>query len=150
MPRYDDIGPTMPTPAEADAMPNRKDPMRRDLLILRALCIALLVLSLVLVGVVWRLSSRVEATERAVDALPGIVSQAADEKLAQLAPQLEQRLGRFEEMSNRVEQRIGAAETTVVERMRIEAPKVLDAYADQKIAQIERAAEKIEKNLSKK
>ena len=78
------------------------------------------------------------------------IAQAADQKLAQLAPQLEKRLGRFEEMSNRIEQRISIAEKTVVERMRTEAPKVLDAYAQQKIAQIQREAEKIERSLSKK
>ena len=91
-----------------------------------------------------------EASERAVSALPGTIAQAADQKLAQVAPQLEKRLGRFEEMSNRIEQRISIAEKTVVERMRTEAPKVLDAYAQQKIAQIQREAEKIERSLSKK
>ena len=61
-----------------------------------------------------------------------------------LAPQLEKRLGRFEEMSNRIEQRIRAAEETVIERMRTEAPKVLEAYTQQKIARIQREAERIQ------
>lgn len=157
MPRYDDNDPTIPTPKAAsaapaglDAMPIRMEKMRRDLLVVRALCIALIALSLVLAGLVYQLSGRVEASERAVNALPGTIAQAADQKLAQLAPQLEKRLGRFEEMSNRIEQRISTAEKTVVERMRTEAPKVLDAYAQQKIAQIQREAEKIERSLPKK
>jgi Tfp pilus assembly protein PilN len=157
MPRYDDNDPTVRTPKAAadaptavDAVSSRTEAMRRDLLILRALCIALLAISLVLAGVVYRLSSRVEASERAVNALPGTIAQAADQKLAQLAPQLEKRLGRFEEMSNRIEQRISAAENTVIERMRSEAPKVLDAYTQQKILQIQREAERIRNSLPKR
>jgi len=124
--------------------------MRRDLLVVRALCIALVALSLVLAGLLYQLSGRVDAEERAVNALPATIAQAADQKLAQLAPQLEKRLGRFEEMSNRIEQRISAAENTVIERMRSEAPKVLDAYTQQKIAQIQREAERVERSLPKR
>jgi uncharacterized protein YicC (UPF0701 family) len=124
--------------------------MRRDLLVVRSLCIALIALSLVLAWLLYQLSGRVDAQERAVNALPGTIAQAADQKLAQLAPQLEKRLGRFEEMSNRIEQRISAAESTVVERMRTEAPKVLDAYTQQKIAQIQREAERIQNTLPKR
>ena len=157
MPRYDDNDPTVRTPnpaaaapAAADEKPNRMEAMRRDLLILRVLCIALIAISLVLAGLVYHLSNRVEASERAVNALPGTIAQAADQKLAQLAPQLEKRLGRFEEMSNRIEQRISAAENTVIERMRSEAPKVLDAYTQKKIAQIEREAERIRNSFPKR
>jgi hypothetical protein len=157
MPRYDDNDPTVRTPkaataapAAADEKPNRMEAMRRDLLILRALCIALIAISLVLAGLVYHLSNRVEASERAVNALPGTIAQAADQKLAQLAPQLEKRLGRFEEMSNRIEQRISAAENTVIERMRSEAPKVLDAYTQQKIAQIQAEARKVQAGLQKR
>jgi uncharacterized protein YicC (UPF0701 family) len=157
MPRYDDFDPTIPTPKAAtaapagpDAMSNRMEAMRRNLLVVRALCIALIALSLVLAGLLYQLSGRVDAQERAVNALPGTIAQAADQKLAQLAPQLEKRLGRFEEMSNRIEQRISAAESTVVERMRTEAPKVLDAYTQQKIAQIQREAERIQSTVLKK
>jgi len=89
----------------------------------------------------------VSASERAVEALPAVISQAADEKLAQLTPQLEKRLDRFEQMSNRIEQRITAAENTVIERMRTEAPKVLDAYTQQKIAQIQKEAERVQGSL---
>jgi len=92
----------------------------------------------------------VDAQERAVNALPGTIAQAADQKLSQLAPQLEKRLGRFEEMSNRIEQRITVAENTVIERMRTEAPKVLDAYTQQKIAQIQHEAARIQESLPKK
>ena len=59
MPRYDDFDPTMPTPKAAaaapagvDALPNRMEAIRRDLLIVRALCIALLAVSLLLAGLV--------------------------------------------------------------------------------------------------
>jgi len=157
MPRYDDFDPTTPTPnaaaaapAAVDAMSSRMEAMRRDLLVVRALCIALIALSLVLAGLLYQLSGRVDAQERAVNALPGTIAQAADQKLAQLAPQLEKRLGRFEEMSNRIEQRISAAENTVIERMRSEAPKVLDAYTQQKIAQIQREAERIQSTVLKR
>jgi len=75
---------------------------------------------------------------------------AADQKLSQLAPQLEKRLGRFEEMSNRIEQRITVAENTVIERMRTEAPKVLDAYTQQKIAQIQHEATRIQGSFPKR
>jgi uncharacterized protein YicC (UPF0701 family) len=157
MPRYDDFDPTIPTPKAAtaapaglDAMSNRMEAMRRDLLVVRALCIALIALSLVLAGLLYQLSGRVDAQERAVNALPGTIAQAADQKLAQLAPQLEKRLGRFEEMSNRIEQRISAAENTVIERMRSEAPKVLDAYTQQKIAQIQREAERVRNTVVKR
>jgi len=157
MPRYDDFDPTTPTPkaaaaapAAVDAMSSRMEAMRRDLLVVRSLCIALIALSLVLAWLLYQLSGRVDAQERAVNALPGTIAQAADQKLAQLAPQLEKRLGRFEEMSNRIEQRISAAESTVVERMRTEAPKVLDAYTQQKIAQIQREAERIQNTLPKR
>ena len=61
-----------------------------------------------------------------------------------LAPQLEKRLDRFEAMSNKIEQQIAATEKTVVERMRTEAPKVLDAYTQQKIAQIQREAARVQ------
>jgi Na+/phosphate symporter len=157
MPRYDDNDPTVRAPSAAtaapaavDEKPNRLEAMRRDLLVVRVLCIALIALSLVLAGLVYQLSNRVEASERAVNALPGTIAQAADQKLAQLAPQLEKRLGRFEEMSNRIEQRISVAENTVIERMRSEAPKVLDAYTQQKIAQIQREAERIRGSLPKR
>ena len=157
MPRYDDFDPTTPTPnaaaaapAAVDAMSSRMEAMRRDLLVVRSLCIALIALSLVLAGLLYQLSGRVDAQERAVNALPGTIAQAADQKLAQLAPQLEKRLGRFEEMSNRIEQRISAAENTVIERMRSEAPKVLDAYTQQKIAQIQREAERIQSTVLKR
>jgi hypothetical protein len=86
----------------------------------------------------------------AAAAFPGAIAQAADQKLSQLAPQLEKRLGRFEEMSNRIEQRITAAESTVIERMRTEAPKVLDAYTQQKIAQIQREAGRVQGSLPKR
>jgi hypothetical protein len=154
MPRYDDFDPTMPTPKAAaaapagvDALPNRMEAIRRDLLIVRALCIALLAVSLLLAGLVYQLSGRVGAAERAVNALPVTISQAADQKLAQLAPQLEKRLDRFEAMSSKIEQQIAAAEKTVVERMRTEAPKVLDAYTQQKIAQIQREAARVQGSL---
>jgi Tfp pilus assembly protein PilN len=154
MPRYDDLDPTMPTPKAAaaapsgvDAMANRMEAMRRDLLVVRALCIALIAIALVLAGLVYQLSGRVNASERAIEALPATISQAADEKLAQLTPQLEKRLDRFEAMSTRIEQRIGTAENTVIERMRTEAPKVLDAYTQQKIAQIQREAARLQGNL---
>jgi len=157
MPRYDDFDPTMPTPKAAaaapagmDAMPSRLEAMRRDLLVVRALCIALIAVSLLLAGLVYQLSGRVNASERAIDALPATISQAADQKLAQLTPQLEKRLDRFEAMSNRIEQRISTAEKTVVERMRTEAPKVLDAYTQQKIAQIQREAARIQGSLPKR
>ncbi|MGD0497652.1 MAG: hypothetical protein ABSC23_04360 [Bryobacteraceae bacterium] len=157
MPRYDDLDPTIPTPkaaaaapAGADAIASRIEAMRRDLLVVRALCIALIAVALVLAGLVYQLSGRVSASERAVDALPGVISQAADQKLAQLTPQLEKRLDRFEEISNRIEQRITTAENTVVERMRTEAPKVLDAYTQQKIAQIQKEAARVQGNLTKR
>jgi Tfp pilus assembly protein PilN len=157
MPRYDDFDPTMPTPKAAaaapagtDALPSRLEAMRRDLLVVRALCIALIAVSLLLAGLVYQLSGRVNASERAIDALPATISQAADQKLAQLTPQLEKRLDRFEAMSNRIEQRISTAEKTVVERMRTEAPKVLDAYTQQKIAQIQREAARIQGSLPKR
>jgi len=157
MPRYDDFDPTVPKPEAAtvapagpDALSSRMDAMRRDLVVVRALSIALIALSLVLAGLVYQLSGRVDAQERAVNALPATISQAADQKLAQLAPQLEKRLSRFEELSNRIEQRIGAAENTVIERMRTEAPKVLDEYTQQKIVQIQREAEKIQGSLPKR
>jgi hypothetical protein len=157
MPRYDEFDPTTPNPKAAaaapagtDAMASRMEAMRRDLLVVRALCIALIAISLVLAGLVYQLSGRVDAQERAVNALPGTIAQAADQKLSQLAPQLEKRLGRFEEMSNRIEQRITVAENTVIERMRTEAPKVLDAYTQQKIAQIQREAAQIQRNLPRR
>jgi Tfp pilus assembly protein PilN len=157
MPRYDDFDPTMPTPKAAaaapagtDALPSRLEAMRRDLLVVRALCIALIAIALLLAGLVYQLSGRVNASERAIDALPATISQAADQKLAQLTPQLEKRLDRFEAMSNRIEQRISTAEKTVVERMRTEAPKVLDAYTQQKIAQIQREAARIQGSLPKR
>jgi Tfp pilus assembly protein PilN len=157
MPRYDDLDPTIPnpkaaaaTPVGADAMATRMEAMRRDLLVVRALCISLIALSLVLAGLVYQLSGRVGAQERAVNALPGTIAQAADQKLSQLAPQLEKRLDQFEEMSNRIEQRISTAENTVIERMRSEAPKVLDAYAQQKIAQIQAEAEKVRNTVVKR
>lgn len=157
MPRYDEFDPTTPNPKAAaavpagtDAMASRMEAMRRDLLVVRVLCIALIAISLVLAGLVYQLSGRVDAQERAVNALPGTIAQAADQKLSQLAPQLEKRLGRFEEMSNRIEQRITVAENTVIERMRTEAPKVLDAYTQQKIAQIQHEAARIQESLPKK
>jgi len=104
----------------------------------------------VLAGLVYRLSGRVDASERAVDALPATISQAADQKLEQLTPQLEKRLDRFEQMSNRIEQRITTAENTVIERMRTEAPKVLDAYTQLKIAQIQREAAKVQGTVVRK
>jgi Tfp pilus assembly protein PilN len=157
MPRYDDFDPTIANPkapaappAGVDALASRMEAMRRDLSIVRALCIALIAIALVLAGLVYRLSSRVNDSERAIDALPAAVSQAADQKLAQLTPQLEKRLDRFEQMSNRIEQRITTAENTVIERMRTEAPKVLDAYTQQKIAQIQREAAKVQGSLQKR
>ena len=157
MPRYDDFDPTTPKPKDAaaapagvDAVANRMEAMRRDLLVVRALCIALLAVALVLAGLVYQLSGRVSASERAVDTLPATISQAADEKLAQLTPQLEKRLDRFETMSNKIEQQIATAENTVVERMRTEAPKVLDAYTQQKIAQIQKEAERVQGALPRR
>jgi hypothetical protein len=154
MPRYDDFDPTMPSPKDPAAAPAGTDPMakrmeamRKDLLVVRVLCIALIAVSLVLAGLLYQLSGRVSASERAVEALPAVISQAADEKLAQLTPQLEKRLDRFEQMSNRIEQRITTAENTVIERMRTEAPKVLDAYTQQKITQIQKEAEKVQGSL---
>jgi hypothetical protein len=154
MPRYDDFDPTMPNPkdpaaapAGVDAMAKRMEAMRRDLLVVRALCIALIAIALVLAGLVYQLSGRVSASERAVEALPAVISHAADEKLAQLTPQLEKRLDRFETMSGKIEQQINEAEKTVVERMRTEAPKVLDAYTQQKIAQIQREAARVQGSL---
>jgi uncharacterized membrane protein YvbJ len=152
MPRYDDFDPTIPNPkaaapAAVDAITKRLEAMRRDLLVVRVLCIVLIAVALVLAGLVYQLSGRVNASERAVEALPAAISQAADQKLAQLSPQLEKRLERFEAMSNKIEQQIATAENTVVERMRTEAPKVLDAYTQQKIAQIQREAARVQGNL---
>ena len=85
---------------------------------------------------------------RAVSAIAPAITQAADQKLSQLAPQLDARLGRFEELSRRIEQRISAAETSIVERIRSEAPKVLDSYAQTKIEQMRREAEQLQKKLT--
>ena len=155
MPRYDDLDPTRSTPQAAavaptgmDAMTSRLETLRRDLLFARILGLAAVGVSLLLAGLVYQLSGRVESTERAVSAIAPAITQAADQKLAQLAPQLDARLGRFEELSRRIEQRISAAETGIVERIRSEAPKVLDSYAQTKIDQMRREAEQLQKKLT--
>ncbi len=155
MPRYDDFDPTIVTPKAAGGSQPASGPspaagvspaliaaLRRNLLVVRTLCIVLIALSILLSALVYRLSGRVEAAERAANAVPAAIGQAADQKLAELAPQLEQRLARFEQMSNRIEKNIVAAENGMLERVRTEAPKILDTYVQKKIVEIQREAEK--------
>jgi hypothetical protein len=157
MPRYDDFEPTMPgpkPPSEGPAVPAPPPAvllaLGRDLAAVRTLCIALIILTAILGGLVYRLSARVESAQRAAEAVPAAISQAADQKLAQLTPQLEQRLGRFEQMSNGLEKRLDSVENDMMSRLRAELPKILDEYAQQKIAQIQREAEKAQASLTRK
>ena len=155
VPRYDDLDPTRSVPQAAavvpagmEAMTNRLEALRRDLLFARILSAAAVGVSLLLAGLVYQLSGRVESPERAVNAIAPAIALAADQKLSQLAPQLDARLGRFGEISRRIEQRISAAETGMVDRLRSEAPKVLDSYAQTKIDQMRREAEQLQKKLT--
>jgi hypothetical protein len=155
MPRYDDLDPTRSTPqaaavvpADVDALTRSLETLRRDLLFARILGLVAVCVSLLLAGLVYQLSSRMQSTEREVRAIAPAIAQAADQKLSQLAPQLDARLGRFEETSRRIEQRISAAETGIVDRIRSEMPKVLDSYTQTKIDQMRREADQLQKKLT--
>ena len=160
MPRYDDFEPTIASPQPAPGAVGPPDAavpspasiaaLHRELVVLRMLSIALIILTVVLGALVYRLSGRVDDAQRAAEAVPAAIGQAADQKLAQLAPQLEQRLNRFDQMSNKLEQRLGSVENDMIERLRIETPKILDAYAQQKIVQIQQEAVKAQASIAKK
>ena len=121
MPRYDDLDPTRSTPqaaavvpADVDALTRSLETLRRDLLFARILGLVAVCVSLLLAGLVYQLSSRMQSTEREVRAIAPAIAQAADQKLSQLAPQLDARLGRFEEAFEWLNRAYARRDTTLL------------------------------------